>query len=95
LNEIRGGDADLRKRGVPLFGAESAGLDNRDSPAAASLTDVFMGEENANADTVDLQNVVTRRHVHLAAVREPRDEGSMADDQAEMRNAGEQSAHRT
>jgi hypothetical protein len=59
--EIRGGDADLSKRGVPFFGAASEGLDKRDSPAQASLADVFMGEERANADTVDvsrLQNVV-------------------------------------
>jgi hypothetical protein len=59
--EIRGGDADPQKRGLPFFGAQSPGLDKRDSPADASLADVFMGEENANANTVDvarLQNVV-------------------------------------
>ena len=60
--EVRGGDpGDLRKRGLPFFGAESEGLDRRPSPADASIADVFMGEEKANADTVDiarLQNVV-------------------------------------
>lgn len=59
--EISGGGADLRKRGVPFFGAESEGLDKRPSPALASIADIFMGEEKPNADTVDvarLQNVV-------------------------------------
>jgi len=58
---LRAGDADLRKRGMPFFGAESDGLDKRASPRLASLADIFMGEEKANADTVDisrLQNVV-------------------------------------
>ncbi len=58
---IRGGDADLRKRGAAFFGAESDGLDRRPSPSLASIADIFMGEEKANADTVDvsrLQNVV-------------------------------------
>lgn len=58
---IRGGDADLRKRGTPFFGAESEGLEKRASPRLASIADIFMGEEKANADTVDvsrLQNVV-------------------------------------
>ncbi|MER9565792.1 hypothetical protein [Mesorhizobium sp. M0571] len=58
---IRGADGDLRKRGTPFFGAESAGLDKRTSPSLASIADIFMGEEVANADTVDvsrLQNVV-------------------------------------
>jgi hypothetical protein len=57
---IRAGDADLRKRGMPFFGAESDGLDKRASPRLASLADIFMGEEKADADTVDvsrLQNV--------------------------------------
>jgi hypothetical protein len=55
------GEADLRKRGAPFFGAESEGLDKRPSPSLASIADVFMGEEKANSDTVDvsrLQNVV-------------------------------------
>jgi hypothetical protein len=59
--DIRGADPDLSKRGVPFFGAASEGLDKRDSPAQASLADIFMGEEKANANTVDvarLQNVV-------------------------------------
>lgn len=59
--EIRGGETDLRKRGVPFFGAESQGLDTRPSPALASIADIFMGEEKANSETVDvarLQNVV-------------------------------------
>jgi hypothetical protein len=58
---IRGGDTDLRRRGTPFFGAESEGLDKRESPSLASLADIFMGEEKANSDTVDvsrLQNVV-------------------------------------
>jgi hypothetical protein len=58
---IRAGDADLRKRGIPFFGAESAGLDKRASSRLASVADIFMGEEKANSDTVDvsrLQNVV-------------------------------------
>lgn len=57
------GDAgtDLRRRGTPFFGAESEGLDRRASPSMASIADIFMGEEKANVDTVDvsrLQNVV-------------------------------------
>lgn len=60
--DVRGGDpTDPRKRGLPFFGMESEGLDRRTSPADASIADVFMGEEKANADTVDiarLQNVV-------------------------------------
>jgi hypothetical protein len=58
---IRGGGGDLRSRGVPFFGAESEGLEKRASPRLASIADIFMGEEKANADTVDvsrLQNVV-------------------------------------
>ncbi|WP_454019553.1 hypothetical protein [Azospirillum sp. Marseille-Q6669] len=58
---VRGSEADLRRHGVPFFGAESEGLDKRPSPRLASIADVFMGEEKANADTVDvtrLQNVV-------------------------------------
>ena len=58
---IRGGDSDLRRRGIPFFGAESDGLAMRASPQLASIADIFMGEENANADIVDvarLQNVV-------------------------------------
>ncbi|UVK55363.1 hypothetical protein DBIPINDM_001871 [Mesorhizobium sp. AR02] len=59
--DVRGADSDLRRRGAPFFGAESQGLDRRGSPALASIADIFMGEENANVDTVDvsrLQNVV-------------------------------------
>ncbi len=58
---VRGADSDLSKRGVPFFGTASDGLDKRDSPAQASIADIFMGEEKADADTVDvsrLQNVV-------------------------------------
>ncbi|MER9278422.1 hypothetical protein [Mesorhizobium sp. M0522] len=58
---IRGSDGDLRRRGAPFFGAESEGLEKRASPRLASIADIFMGEEIANADTVDvsrLQNVV-------------------------------------
>jgi hypothetical protein len=54
-------DAASRARGVPFFGTASSGLEKRPSPALASMADIFMGEENANADTVDvarLQNVV-------------------------------------
>jgi hypothetical protein len=59
--EIRGGNSDPRKRGVPFFGGGSEGLDRRLSPELASIADIFMGEEKANANTVDvarLQNVV-------------------------------------
>ena len=55
------GEEDLRIRGMPFFGAESEGLQKRASPRLASIADIFMGEEKANADTVDvsrLQNVV-------------------------------------
>jgi len=55
------GDPDPRKRGVSFFGAESDGLSLNESPQLASIADMFMGEEMANADTVDvsrLQNVV-------------------------------------
>ncbi len=58
---IRGAVSDLSKRGAPFFGNQSTGLDKHPSPAQASISDVFMGEENANADSVDvarLQNVV-------------------------------------
>lgn len=58
---IAGSDGDLRRRGATFFGAESDGLDRRPSPTLASIADIFMGEENANSDTVDvsrLQNVV-------------------------------------
>lgn len=58
---IRGNTGDLRARGAPFFGAESEGLDKRLSPQQASIADIFMGEEKANAETVDvsrLQNVV-------------------------------------
>ncbi|MFS8049195.1 hypothetical protein [Rhizobium sp. BR 314] len=56
------GDSDnMRSRGMPFFGATSEGLDKRTSPASASIADIFMGEEKADVDTVDvsrLQNVV-------------------------------------
>jgi hypothetical protein len=55
------GDGSLQARGLPFFGAASSGLDKRASPALASIADIFMGEETANAGTVDLsrlQNVV-------------------------------------
>jgi hypothetical protein len=58
---IGAANGDLRRRGAPFFGAESEGLDKRPSPRLASIADIFMGEEKANADTVDvsrLQNVV-------------------------------------
>jgi hypothetical protein len=58
---IGAANGDLRRRGAPFFGAESEGLDKRPSPRVASIGDIFMGEEKANADTVDvsrLQNVV-------------------------------------
>jgi hypothetical protein len=54
-------DASARTRGLPFFGTASSGLEKRSSPALASMADIFMGEENVNADTVDiarLQNVV-------------------------------------
>jgi hypothetical protein len=54
-------DASSRTRGLPFFGTASSGLEKRSSPALASMADIFMGEENVNADTVDiarLQNVV-------------------------------------
>ena len=59
--QLRDAAADLRNRGAPFFGAGSSGLDKRETPLKASITDIFMGEENANKDTVDvarLQNVV-------------------------------------
>lgn len=59
--DIRGAVADLQKRGSPFFGNQSSGLDKRASPVDASIADLFMGEEKADADTVDisrLQNVV-------------------------------------
>jgi hypothetical protein len=58
---IQGADQNLANRGAPFFGNRSSGLDTRDAPALASLADIFMGEENANANTVDvsrLQNVM-------------------------------------
>jgi hypothetical protein len=58
---ITGSDGDLRRRGTTFFGVDSDGLDRRPSPALASIADIFMGEEKANNDTVDvsrLQNVV-------------------------------------
>jgi hypothetical protein len=57
----RAGSADLVSRGATFFGRGTTGLDARSSPAQASIADIFMGEENANSDTVDpsrLQNVV-------------------------------------
>ena len=52
--DIRGAVDDLRRRGAPFLGNQSSGLDKRVSPAQASIADIFMGEENANADTVDV-----------------------------------------
>ncbi|AIL61774.1 hypothetical protein PSAKL28_25770 [Pseudomonas alkylphenolica] len=54
-------DPDPRKRGIPFLGAQSDGLSLNDTPQMASITDMFMGEEIANANTVDvsrLQNVL-------------------------------------
>jgi hypothetical protein len=54
-------EQDLKKRGTPFFGNASSGLDTNDTPQLASIADIFMGEEEANADSVDvsrLQNVV-------------------------------------
>jgi hypothetical protein len=48
-------------RGATFFGAGTTGLDTKRDPSQASIADLFMGEEDANADTVDvsrLQNVV-------------------------------------
>ena len=53
-------EQDLKRRGVPFFGNATSGLDKNDTAKFASLADIFMGEEEANADTVDisrLQNV--------------------------------------
>jgi hypothetical protein len=47
-------DATSRTRGLPFFGAESSGLAKRASPALASMADIFVREENANANTVDI-----------------------------------------
>jgi hypothetical protein len=58
---IPGASQDLANRGTPFLGNQSSGLDKRASPALASMADIFMGEENADADTVDvsrLQNVM-------------------------------------
>jgi len=58
---VQGTDKDLANRGAPFLGNQSSGLDKRPSPAFASMADIFMGEENAHADTVDvsrLQNVM-------------------------------------
>jgi hypothetical protein len=58
---IEGAAQRLTNRGAPFFGNQSSGLDMRSSPALASMADIFMGEENADADTVDvsrLQNVM-------------------------------------
>jgi hypothetical protein len=55
------GAQDPATRGAAFFGVQTTGLDKRAIPAQASLTDIFMGEENANSDTVDvarLQNVL-------------------------------------
>jgi hypothetical protein len=59
--EIADGARPPDKRGLAFFGAGSSGLDKRESPSQASLADLFMGEENADSDTVDvsrLQNVL-------------------------------------
>ncbi len=59
--DAAGKNVDISVRGAPFFGAGSEGLDKRASPLAASITDIFMGEEKADAHTVDvsrLQNVV-------------------------------------
>ncbi|MDD1015881.1 hypothetical protein [Pseudomonas rubra] len=59
--DIADASTDLRKRGAPFLGAQSLGLDMNASPQQASITDLFMGEEKPDADTVDiarLQNVV-------------------------------------
>jgi len=47
--------------GTAFFGKDTSGLDANVSPDLASFADLFMGEENANAGTVDvsrLQNVM-------------------------------------
>jgi hypothetical protein len=54
-------EQDLKRRGAPFFGNATSGLSKNDSAKLASITDVFMGEEQGNADTVDvsrLQNVM-------------------------------------
>jgi hypothetical protein len=59
--DVRGSVSGLDKRGVPFFGQQSDGLQTNPSSADASITDIFMGEEKANASVVDvsrLQNVV-------------------------------------
>jgi hypothetical protein len=59
--DVAGDSQNAATRGAAFFGAQSSGLDKRPTPALASLADLFMGEENANADTVDvarLQNVL-------------------------------------
>jgi hypothetical protein len=48
-------------RGATFFGSGTTGIDTKPDASQASITDIFMGEEDANADTVDvsrLQNVV-------------------------------------
>lgn len=58
---LAAGDPAPGQRGLPFLGARSDGLATNSSPAAASIADIFMGEEKANADFVDvarLQNVV-------------------------------------
>ncbi|TIM05503.1 hypothetical protein [Mesorhizobium sp.] len=55
------GEYDMKNRGGAFFGNSTSGLDTRSSPTLASITDIFMGEEHANSETVDLsrlQNVV-------------------------------------
>ncbi|MBI2740131.1 MAG: hypothetical protein HYX38_26745 [Rhodospirillales bacterium] len=55
------GTPDVANRGVTFLGGSSTGLDVKPDSRLASLADIFMGEENANASTVDLsrlQNVV-------------------------------------
>jgi hypothetical protein len=63
VNEVRLREetGDARTRGAPFMGAASDGLDKRVSPDQASIADIFMGEEVADQNTVDvarLQNVV-------------------------------------
>jgi hypothetical protein len=58
---VQGAGQDLTNRGAPFFGNQTSGLDKQPSPALASMADIFMGEENADSDTVDvsrLQNVM-------------------------------------
>jgi hypothetical protein len=59
--DVAGEPRALDKRGLLFQGTESSGLDKNEFASEASLADLFMGEENANSDTVDvarLQNVL-------------------------------------